>query len=99
MRVENVEISVRQLKDRLSQYLRAAQAGEEVVVTSHGKPVARLLPPAPATEDAQADAVARLDGQPWIRAGDGGKVRGSERPAPWPEAEKSLSEIILEDRE
>lgn len=94
-----MEVSVRELKDRLSQYLRAAQAGEEVVVTSHGKPVARLLPPAPEGADAEAAIIARLDALPWIRPGDGDKVRGSERPAPWPGDEKPLSQIILEDRE
>ncbi|MGH6636879.1 MAG: type II toxin-antitoxin system Phd/YefM family antitoxin [Gammaproteobacteria bacterium] len=31
--------------DRLSQCLRRAQAGEEITVTSHGKPAARLTPP------------------------------------------------------
>ncbi len=32
------------LKARLSEYLRAVQAGAEVVVTDRGRPVARLVP-------------------------------------------------------
>lgn len=37
-------VAVRELKDRLSEYLALVKAGEEVVVTERGKPVARLAP-------------------------------------------------------
>ncbi|MCY4660149.1 MAG: type II toxin-antitoxin system prevent-host-death family antitoxin [Acidobacteria bacterium] len=36
--------TVSQLKMSLSAYLRRVKAGEEVVVTEHGRPIARLLP-------------------------------------------------------
>ena len=36
--------SVRDLKSRLSRYLRQVQRGETVVVTLRGKPIARLVP-------------------------------------------------------
>ena len=36
--------SVRQLKDHLSDDLRRVQNGEEIVVTSHNRPVAKLVP-------------------------------------------------------
>lgn len=36
--------TVSQLKASLSAYLRQVKAGEEVVITEHGCPVARLLP-------------------------------------------------------
>ena len=39
-----MQVAVRELKDRLSELLRRAEAGEEIVVTSHGRPVARLGP-------------------------------------------------------
>ena len=32
------------LKAQLSQYLAAVKAGEEVIVTEHGKPIARISP-------------------------------------------------------
>jgi prevent-host-death family protein len=35
---------VAELKSGLSAYLRRVQAGEEVIVTDHGRPVARLVP-------------------------------------------------------
>lgn len=36
-------VSVGRLKARLSEYLRRAKAGEDVVVTDRGRPVARLV--------------------------------------------------------
>jgi prevent-host-death family protein len=36
--------TVSQLKTSLSAYLRRVKSGEEVVVTEHGRPIARLLP-------------------------------------------------------
>jgi antitoxin Phd_YefM of type II toxin-antitoxin system len=37
-----MNVSVRDLKAKLSRYLREAHAGQDVVVTSRGQPVARL---------------------------------------------------------
>jgi prevent-host-death family protein len=43
-------VNVATLKGRLSHYLGLVKRGEEVVVTSHRHPVARILPPTtPAT--------------------------------------------------
>jgi prevent-host-death family protein len=38
------EVPVRVLKDRLSEYLRAVEKGTTVVVTSHGRALANLVP-------------------------------------------------------
>ncbi len=45
-----MQVSIRELKSGLSRYLKAALAGEEVVVTSRRKPIARFvaMPRAPA---------------------------------------------------
>ena len=37
-------VSVATLKQKLSEYLRLVEQGDEVVVTSHRRPVARLVP-------------------------------------------------------
>jgi prevent-host-death family protein len=39
-------VGVHEAKTQLSQLLRAVAAGEEVVITSRGREVARLVPPA-----------------------------------------------------
>jgi prevent-host-death family protein len=43
-----MDISTADAKNRLPQLIRAVEAGEEVIITRHGKPVAQLTPP-PAT--------------------------------------------------
>ena len=37
-------VGVRDLKNRLSAHLDRVKAGEEIVVTEHGRPIARLTP-------------------------------------------------------
>jgi prevent-host-death family protein len=37
-------VSIRELKDHLSSYVRRIRAGEEVVLTSRRRPVARMMP-------------------------------------------------------
>jgi len=39
------QIPIAAFKDRVSEYIAAAEAGEEVLITRHGKIAARLLPP------------------------------------------------------
>jgi prevent-host-death family protein len=41
---DHMDVGVRELKAKLSEYLAAAAAGEEVIVTDRGRPVARLVP-------------------------------------------------------
>lgn len=40
--MQNAPIS--KLKAKLSEYLRKVEAGEEVVILSHGRPVAKIVP-------------------------------------------------------
>jgi len=95
-----VEVTVRELKSQLSKYLRKAAAGEEVVVTSRGKEVARLSPPRARRRAAstEAELIARFRSLPWVRPGSG------RRPAlPKPliriaKGEKTLAEIVSEQR-
>ncbi|TAN24472.1 MAG: type II toxin-antitoxin system Phd/YefM family antitoxin [Acidobacteria bacterium] len=36
------EVGVRELKNKLSEHLRRVKAGEDVIITEHGKPIAKL---------------------------------------------------------
>ncbi|MEO5924816.1 MAG: type II toxin-antitoxin system prevent-host-death family antitoxin [Bryobacteraceae bacterium] len=40
-----METGVREFKDNLSSYIRRIEAGERVVITAHGRPVAELVSP------------------------------------------------------
>ena len=37
-------VSVKQLRENLASYLSAASSGTEVIVTSHGKPLVKIVP-------------------------------------------------------
>ena len=39
-----MDVGIRDLRSNLSRYVERVKAGEEIVVTDHGKPVARLVP-------------------------------------------------------
>ncbi|GLS35402.1 antitoxin [Mesorhizobium tianshanense] len=58
-----MNISIAEAKAKLSELVSRAQAGEEIVLTRHGKVAARLVPPA------SADLLPRigaLKGKIWI---------------------------------
>jgi prevent-host-death family protein len=98
-KVAVVQVPVRKLKDNLSEYLRRAQQGEELEITSHGRPVGRLLGPRPGGRDLEAEATSRLRELPFVRPPRAGEVRGSSRPIQWPGDEPTLADLLLEDRE
>ncbi len=70
-------VGIRQLRDRLSHYLRRVKTGERLVVTERGKSVAVLSPSAERATDQRLDAMLREGVADW----SGGKPRGSRRPA------------------
>ena len=95
-----MEISVRELKSRMSEYLRKVATGEELVVTSHGKEVARLVPPrsrrrAAATE---AELIARFRSLPGVRPGSGEKPKLPKPLIRIEKGEKSLAETVSDAR-
>jgi prevent-host-death family protein len=55
------EVGAFEAKNRLGQLLDLVERGEEVVITRHGRPVARLVPPRTAFNRAEArEAAARI---------------------------------------
>jgi prevent-host-death family protein len=94
-----MKASVRDLKARLSQYLERARAGEDVVITSRGRPVARLLAISEtANGELPPESKRRLRLIPGLVPGEGGKPRGSARPIVIGKGQKTLAELVLEDR-
>ena len=55
-----MEIGAFEAKNKLGMLLDRVEQGEEIVITRHGKPVARLVPNSPRLDDA-AQARAALD--------------------------------------
>lgn len=38
------EVGIRELRDNLSRYLAAVREGDELVITEHGRAIARIIP-------------------------------------------------------
>jgi len=83
-----VEVGVRELRNKLSQYLERVQAGEEVLVTDRGRAIARVLPlDAPRTLD-------QLIAQGLVAPAKQAK-RTSRRPI---EAAGTVSDLVADQR-
>ena len=88
-------VGVKELKNRLTEYLRRTKRGEEVVVTERGKPIALIqsiqsVPPAAILEARLAKLAA--DGLVTLPA------RRPRRVRPVKVAGAPVSQTILEDR-
>jgi len=95
-----MQIAGRECNNRLSEQLRRAQAGEEIVVTSRGRPVARLGPADPCALTDPEEALRRPRSQPWLRPADGQPISPVVDPIPaGPAGEPLLSDLMLADRE
>lgn len=87
-----VTVGIRQLKNRLSHYLRRVKTGERLLVTERGKSVAVVSPPAEKATDRRVEAMLRERIARW----DGGKPRGSARPARI--KGRSMAQAVIEGR-
>jgi antitoxin (DNA-binding transcriptional repressor) of toxin-antitoxin stability system len=85
-----ITVGIREIKNRLSEYLRRAKAGERVLVTDRGKPVAIITRPGGVVEERIEDMIRER-----VASWGGGKPRGSRKPhkinGP------SVAEAVIED--
>lgn len=82
------DVGVRELKQRLSEYLDRAERGEVLRVTDRGRPKA-VLGPLPGRA-----RIAEGLAEGWITAGSGAGLRDIPRST----ARKSVREVLSEDR-
>ena len=85
-----VEVGVRDLKNNLSRYLDRVKAGEEVIVTDRGRPVARLT-----ALDAPTDRLAELIATGTVRPP---KRKTRHRPARRIKSKGPVSDLVAEQR-
>ncbi len=89
----SVQVSIRELKNRLSHYLRLTKAGQTVEITERGKPIGRIVPIPPPLEE-RLEAMEKLG---LLIRGEGklpprspvASVRGS----------KTVADLLIEMRE
>lgn len=89
-------VSIRELKSRLSHYLRRTRAGESLVITDRGTPVGRIVPVEPAGKGPEERLAAmRAAGQAeW----SGGKL-GPKRPVAKLRGRRTVAALLVENRE
>lgn len=82
------DVGVRELKQRLSEYLKRAERGELIRVTDRGRPKAILGPP-PGRLRVEAGVA-----EGWVTPGAGGRLGPQRRVR----AARSVSDVLAEDR-
>ena len=87
------EAGIRELKTRLSTYLRKVEAGETVLITKHGKPIGRIVPEAQPIEE-QLEALS----QAGLIAWSGEKLKPLV-PVAKAKGLRTVADLLLEDRE
>ena len=103
-----MNVPMGKFKAGMSRYIRAANAGKEVVVTSRGKALVRLVPiieeqaenrleehPDKRLEELRAKLKAAMPG---VRLGKGRFTLGSFRPIKLKPDTKTMAETVIEDR-
>ncbi|TSA55033.1 MAG: type II toxin-antitoxin system prevent-host-death family antitoxin [Actinobacteria bacterium] len=86
----SIEVGIRELKNQLSHFIDQVCAGKEIIVTEHGKPVARLT----ALTEAD-DRLTRLIASGAVRPAIKSK---NPRPRGRFKATGSVSEIVINER-
>ena len=94
-----MEVSIREMKNRLSKYLKLVRAGKDVVITDRGRPVARLTLVQQTTRETEAEFIRRINALPWVQPGKGGKLKGLRPGIPLRGEVPTAAEIVLQDRE
>ncbi|MBI5181795.1 MAG: type II toxin-antitoxin system prevent-host-death family antitoxin [Nitrospirae bacterium] len=83
---------IKDLKNKLSHYLREVKKGEKILITEREKVIATIVPVERVEEDSNLLSLVKEGFAVW----KGGKPAGSRRPVKI--KGKTVSEIVLEDR-
>ena len=86
-------VSIRELKSRLSHYLRLTRKGESVVITDRGVPIGRIVPMGQDVEQRMA-AMCEAGQAQW-----NGRKLPRRKPAAKLLRAGSVAQLVVEDRE
>jgi prevent-host-death family protein len=88
---------VSELKANLSRFLGRVKAGEDILITERGKPVAKMVPLS-AAEDDEERLLRRMEAEGLVRLGSGRLPKGFwERPRP-KDPTARVRRALLEER-
>jgi len=89
-------VSIRELKSRLSHFLRLTKAGESLIITDRGAPIGRIVPMAQTGKrlDERLAAMQQAGQIQWS-----GRKLSATKPAAKVRGKRSVAELLVEDRE
>ncbi len=87
-----ITVGIKELKNRLSHYLREIKKGGKIVITEREKVIAAIVPVERADEDSRLLSLVKEGFAIW----KGGKPVGSRQPIKI--KGKTVSEIVIEER-
>jgi prevent-host-death family protein len=85
-------VGIRELKARLSECVREVKSGATIVVTDHGRRVARLVPETPSLED-RLDTLKKTGAIQWS-----GHRLSATPPDVRPQSKLTVADIVIESR-
>ena len=91
--VSERRIGIRELKSKLSEYVREVREGQTIVVTDRGRAVARLIPDATPVRDRLA-ALKNAGGLQWS-----GRRLGRAKPVARVRGKGTVADLVSENRE
>lgn len=86
-------VNIRELKSRLSHYLRLTKAGESVIITERGTPIGRIVPTAAPVEE-RMEAITQAGLALWNK-----KKLPSISPVATVRGKHTVADLLIEDRE
>lgn len=86
-------IGIREPKSKLSECVREVEGGGTIVITSHGRPVARMIAAADSLAE-RLDVLRHAGGILW----SGRRLRATTSVAPLRRGRRTLSHLIIENR-
>lgn len=91
--MSEMSVGIRELKSRLSEYLRHVKAGQTLLITERGRPIGRLVP-----ADQPLEARLRAMAQAGLILWSGQKLEPMP-PVVRARGERTVADLLVEDRE
>jgi len=88
----DTKVGTRELKSRLSEYLRRVKAGQTIIVTERGKPIGQIVPIKPSLEG-RLQAMVEAGLAEW-----NGQRLKARQPAARNRGVRQVSDLVIEDR-
>jgi len=91
--MDEMRVGIRELKSKLSEYMRRVKSGQTIVVTEHGKPIGQIIPVKASLEE-RIQAMVTIGLAEW----NGQKLK-PYKPVAINRGEGQVSDLVVEDRQ